>query len=144
MCSFRALLTKCQVTVSDSTLLQGDFKFFSRGTIIYIRHSKTIQFCERELQIPVAICQDKELCAVYWTQRHFSQIIGSHDYAFKLPALDGSSFPMPYHLYERTLKPEVGWTAKCFVSLISSGGMHFFGMRRLLSGGVAGKRRLVY
>lgn len=105
LCSFRALLRKCQVTLSDSSLLRRDFRFFSWGLIISIRRSKTIQFHERVLEVPVARCPNHLLCAVHWTERHFSEVPAQPDaMAFRISGADGSSAPLTYQLYQSTLK----------------------------------------
>lgn len=105
MCSFRALLRKCQVTLSDSSLLRRDFAFFPWGLIISIRRSKTIQFRERVLQVPVARCPNTQICAVHWTELHFRQVPAPPDaMAFRFPIPGGESIPLPYSYYQATLK----------------------------------------
>lgn len=105
LCSFRALLRKCQVTLSDSSLLRKDFKFYPWGLLISIRRSKTIQFRERVLQVPVARCPDTSICAVHWTKIHFDQVPAPPDsMAFLFPLPDGGSTPLPYPYYQATLK----------------------------------------
>ena len=86
LCCFRGLLRKCQVTLSDSTLHRGDFRIMEWGMIITLRRTKTIQFRQRVLQIPIARCSDIRLCAVYWTERHFAESkAGKDDLAFRIP-----------------------------------------------------------
>lgn len=105
LCSFRALLRKSQVTDSDSALRRGDFRFFDWGMIIKIRRSKTIQFGERVLEIPVARCPNRALCAVYWTLRHFRELpADSTELAFRIPGPGGGSTPMTYTAYQGMLK----------------------------------------
>ncbi len=105
LCSFRALLRKSQVTLSDSVLSRGDFQFFGWGMLITIRRTKTIQFQQRVLRIPVASCNDTQLCAVYWTKRHFHELPAKpQDPAFRLPALGVGSTPLTYRIYQDTLK----------------------------------------
>ena len=105
LCSFRALLRKCQVTLSDSSLQRRDFRFLDWGMIIAIRRSKTIQFQERVLEVPVARCRNKTLCAVYWTERHFRETPAPREaMAFRLPDGTGGSYPLPYGVYQSTLK----------------------------------------
>lgn len=105
LCSFRALLRKCQVTTSDAVLCRKDFKFFKWGMILQIRRSKTIQFGQRVLDIPVANCHDITLCAVYWTRRHFAELPAvDTEPAFRLPDGYGGSFPLTYDIYQGMLK----------------------------------------
>lgn len=102
--SFRALLRKCQVTSSDSTLLRSDFSFFHWGMIIKLRRSKTIQFSERELLIPVARTSNKDLCAVYWCEKHFLQVdLPTTEPAFQVPSPDGFQ-PLPYRALQSAIK----------------------------------------
>ena len=86
LCCFRGLLRKCQVTLSDSSLRRKNFKFFRWGMVLKITRTKMIQFSERFLQIPIARCQDIRLCAVHWTELHFTQLPASPDsLAFRVP-----------------------------------------------------------
>lgn len=105
LCSFRALLRKCQVTDSDSSLLRSDFKFFPWGMVISIRKSKTIQFHERVLEIPVARCLSTDICAVHWAELHFARTPSPQSAAaFRVPSGGGASAPLPYKVYQTTLK----------------------------------------
>ena len=84
---FRGLLRKCQLTASDSSLLRRDIKFYSWGMVITIRKSKTIQFKEHELLIPISRVTDTRLCAVYWTARHFKEVpLPDSEAAFQVPS----------------------------------------------------------
>ena len=105
LCSFRGLLRKSQVTMSDSALLRRDFGIYDWGMIITVRKSKTIQYRERSLEIPVARCPDVRLCAVHWVERHFREVRAEgQDMAFRLPAGGGASVPMTYRVYQETLR----------------------------------------
>lgn len=105
LCSFRALLRKSQVTFSDSVLNRGDFTFHKWGMIIRIHRSKTIQFSERTLDIPVANCPDTALCAVYWVKRHFWEMPArDSEPAFRIPDDSQPSVPLTYSIYQRMLK----------------------------------------
>ena len=64
--SFRALLRKAHVTMSECTLERRDFKFYRWGMMLTIRRSKTIQFKERTHIVPVAYVEERRLCAVTW------------------------------------------------------------------------------
>ena len=102
--SFRALLRKCQVTASDSTLRRSDFSFYQWGMIIKVRRSKVIQFSERELLIPVARTANLNLCAVSWCERHFLQVSASSDApAFLVPSPTGYQ-PLPYKALQASIK----------------------------------------
>lgn len=102
---FRGLLRKCQLTASDSVLLRSNFVFYDWGMVVYIRRSKTIQFAERELLIPISRVRGRELCAVYWTRRHFDEVrLAADQPAFQVPA-DGTGFrPLDYATLQSTIK----------------------------------------
>ena len=116
LCSFRGLLRKAHVTVSTATLHRKDFKFYKWGMVIHIAKSKTIQYAERTVEIPIARIATKEMCAVYWTERHFSEIPAEpHQEAFRLP----TGKPMTYRIYQDTLKfscEEIGLDPRLFSS----------------------------
>ena len=102
--SFRGLLRKAHVTASDATLCRGDITFHKWGMLIHVSKSKTIQFAERIVEIPVTYSPLEELCAVRWTQRHFSEVpAGKDEPAFRIPHPAGS-VPLAYDAYQATLK----------------------------------------
>ena len=103
--AFRGLLRKCQITLSDSVLLRSDFSFFPWGMLLRLRKTKTIQFAERELLIPITYVKNTALCAVYWTQLHFSQAhVTSDAPAFHVPASGGRWTPLSYRALQATIK----------------------------------------
>ena len=105
LCSFRALLRKCQVTASESALRRSDFSFRPWGMLVRVRRSKTIQFSERMLEIPVARCPDESPCAVYWAERHFREVPAGPDaMAFRVTTHGGISTDMQYSVYQGMLK----------------------------------------
>ena len=92
------------MTVSPCTLRRRHFTFYKWGMLIVIEKSKTIQFFERTVEIPVAYSPLEELCAVTWTLRHFNEVpAGAEDYAFRLSG-PGGSVPQDYKSYQDTLK----------------------------------------
>lgn len=105
LCSFRGLLRKAQVTESDSSLTRADFSFYDWGMVIRVKRTKTIQYRERQLEIPVARCPNLELCAVYWTQKHFLEVPGrAESMAFRTPRGPGLSGPLTYRAYQEMLE----------------------------------------
>ena len=70
---FRSLLRKCQLTESEYVLRLSDFTFYKWGMVVSVRRSKTIQFGERELLIPIARVPKSDLCAIHWVLKHFAQ-----------------------------------------------------------------------
>ena len=102
--SFRALLRKSHVTLSECTLERRDIEFYRWGMMLKVRRSKTIQFKERTHLIPVSYVQDRELCAVHWLKVHLRQLpSGRSEAAFRLPRGAGST-PMSYTYYLSALK----------------------------------------
>ena len=92
LCCFRGLLRKCHVTLSDSSLQRKDFRFYTWGMVIKVYKTKTIQFSERYLQIPIVRCQDTRLCAIHWTELHFKQMPAEDAaMAFRIPSQGGSA-----------------------------------------------------
>ena len=103
--SFRGLLRKSQVTLSDSMLLRSDFKFYDWGLLINVRRSKTIQFKERELLIPIVYVDPPELCAAHWCYELFirtNPLPGEG--AVRVPGPNGGFEPLTYQAYQATLK----------------------------------------
>lgn len=104
LCSFRALLRKCHVTESDSMLLRSDFTFTPWGMVIAIRRSKTIQYGERVLRVPVTKVANRNLCAVHWIRKHFDECATPPGGpAFRMRR-DGVLVPFPYPIYQGTIK----------------------------------------
>lgn len=103
--SFRGLLRKSQITLSDSTLLRSDFVFYPWGMVLKVRRSKTIQFSERELLIPISKLDNTDLCAVYWCRKHFHMTkVSGNSPAFQIPSPTGGFSPLTYKVLQATLK----------------------------------------
>lgn len=80
---FRTLLRKSNVLPEQATLpysahiiCRKDVEFFDWGMTITVYASKTIQFKERELQIPVFATDLSPLCAVTLLRNHIRQFPG--------------------------------------------------------------------
>ena len=102
--SFRGLLRKAHVTDSTSMLNRQDFEFHTWGMIIKVKKSKTIQFSEREVMIPVHRLTSTDLCAVHWVEKHFREVGAAPGAkAFRVPGLVGS-VPLQYPVYLHLLK----------------------------------------
>ena len=55
----------------------------------------------------------QDLCAVYWMERHISDLRASpNEMAFRIPSGGGESIPMSYNVYESTLKLFSGATGR--------------------------------
>ena len=85
--------------------------------IITIRKSKTIQFSERKLLIPVSRLKNTFLCAVFWAEKHFAEV-EAHDSspAFLVPTRLSYS-AIPYDKLQSTIK---------IVSLMEDSINHYF------------------
>ena len=104
LCAFRTLLRKCHYTKSDSMLSRGAFKFLDWGMIVTVSRTKTIQFKERELLIPVCRVKNRSICAVYWTEKHFAEVKGRPDHpAFMIPMAEEVK-PLSYTTFSEILK----------------------------------------
>ena len=69
-------------------IIKKGFRIFSVGLLITVRKSKTIQFQNRLLKIPIS--RYPNLCAVYWCERHFTEIpAGKDELAFRIPSVQG-------------------------------------------------------
>ena len=133
--AFRTLLRKCHYTWGDSMLSRGAFEFFDWGMMITVSRTKTIQFKERKLLIPVCRVKNKILCAVHWVERHFSSVKGRPDHpAFLIPGNSDMS-PMSYSVFSNILKMLAG-KAKIDADRISSHGFRSGGATFLARLGV--------
>lgn len=66
----RCLLRKGHFTASPHTLLRQDVEFTDYGLKVTIRSSKTIQFREREVVIPIVASSKSLLCPVRWLKKY--------------------------------------------------------------------------
>ena len=81
----RHLLAGSHYTFDPSQqLVRSDFQIFPWGALVTIRWSKTIQFRERVVQIPLPLIPDSPLCPVIAIQRAFSFVrnVPLHSQAF--------------------------------------------------------------
>ena len=104
LCGFRALLRKAHYTQGPDMLPRSAFAFFAWGCIITVKKSKTIQFAERELYVPIYRVADPVLCAVTWLERHFAEVpAGADEPAFLVS--DANKFaPLKYSSFQSILK----------------------------------------
>lgn len=70
--SFRCLLRKCHFTSSPHMLMRSQVEFTEYGIMVNIISSKTIQFKERILRIPVVASPGSILCPVRWLKVYLS------------------------------------------------------------------------
>ena len=100
------------LTDSESVLCRSDLSFYTWGMVISVRRSKTVQFSEREILIPVACVPNHELCAVHWVHRHFQQTkVGTSEATFQFPTPGGRGYrPLDYRTLQSTIKNFAGAT----------------------------------
>lgn len=70
--SFRCLLRKCHLTSSPHMLLRSHVEFTDYGVLLKIVSSKTIQFRERVLKIPIVESPGSIICPVRWLKTYLS------------------------------------------------------------------------
>ena len=126
--SFRALLRKQQVTdFTDATLTRSDVKMHEWGMM-----SKTIQFKQKVLHIPVSKVGDGRLCAVKWVTEHMIQSPAPPSSPLFIVPGPGGPTPMTYKMYQSTLKLTCGRAgldpAEFSSHSMRSGGATFLGM----------------
>ena len=135
LCAFRGLLRKSHYTDSKVNLKRGDFVFYDWGMTIHIKASKTIQFSERDVIIPVTRVDNEMLCAVSWVKKHFAEVkAGKKDPAFLI--IDGrKKYPISYNLFSDILKM-LAEKAKIQATRVSSHGFRRGGATYLARCGV--------
>ena len=75
---FRSLLRKSNlVTTSDwdnHIIRRSSVRFFPWGMLLSISSTKTIQFGQRTIDLPIAHAPESPLCAVYWVRQHIMDV----------------------------------------------------------------------
>lgn len=129
---FRTLLRKSNVLPDRATppyplhiVRRKDVKFYDWGMVITVCASKTIQFKERKLEIPVFLMGHSPLCAVKLLREHISMYPGTPDDPLFLKGVVAAGFkPL---LYRDVLGSLKSWVKR--IGLDSSNvGLH--SMRR--------------
>lgn len=70
----------------EKQLTRQDFRMEQDAILVDIKWSKTIQFKQKLLQIPLLPVTDEDICPVFWVQRMFRKIpAGPEDPAFGVP-----------------------------------------------------------
>lgn len=96
------LCHKCHITASESTLKRKDITFYSWGCMVSVRKTKTIQYKEKELSIPIS--KDTSLCAVHWMSKHFEAIPASDDSDIVLILLGSGYVTLACEIFQATIK----------------------------------------
>ena len=75
--------------------------------LIKVRKSKTIQFDQKELLIPIFYLANRKRCAMFWVKKHFCQVIVLDDSpAFQVAESDSDSGfrPLQYTSFQATIQ----------------------------------------
>lgn len=99
---YRCLLRKGHVTASPHNKLRSNLEFMSYGACLTVYSSKTIQFRERVVKIPIVRSQGSILCPVRWLRKYLSQVqVKPGSPLFLMPR---SLKPMSYSYFTDRLK----------------------------------------
>ena len=101
-CKSHLLLMSAQKFDSSKQLTKSDFKFFPWGTLITIRWSKTIQFRERVVDIPLPCIPGSKLCPTTAVIHafHFTNSTAANSQAF---TWDDNSLSPKTHVFTYNL-----------------------------------------
>lgn len=98
---FRCLLRVGHVTKSVHCVCRKDLLLTKYGLCLTLRSSKTIQFAEREVLIPVIASRGSVLCPVYWIKKYLARVnVKSEEPLFIIP---GSRSAMSYKWFSSRL-----------------------------------------
>lgn len=92
----------------EENLVRADFRIHDKVMLVHIKWSKTLQYGERKLLIPVIPFLDAELSATAWFQYMIHEIPAKpQDPAFAVPDKNNKLWPLSYSQLSRLLKK---WT----------------------------------
>lgn len=98
---YRCLLRKSHFTKSNHTLQREDVSFTDYGILVTLRSSKTVQFRERVVTIPVIESPGSILCPVRWLRLYLKYVqVPLKGPLFVIPS---TKKPLPYGLFARRL-----------------------------------------
>lgn len=99
---------------SQKQLTRKHVHFGKNVVLVVIRWSKTIQYKEKELLLPLLTARDVTICPVYWLRLMCKKVkTEGISPLFALPKKDGSVVPLTYAQLAGKLKE---WVARCGVS----------------------------
>lgn len=106
---FRSLLRKSNVLPSSSlvdrhVLRRSDVRFHSWGMMLHVKSSKTIQYNERKLEIPIFSIPGSPLCAVNMLQEHWVRFPASLDSPLFMKSTKQGMRPLLYNDVLQCLK----------------------------------------
>lgn len=80
----------------EKQLTREDIRIFNNAIVIDIKWSKTIQFAEKVLQVPLLPVADEDICPVFWMRKLLLRFpAGPKDPAFCVPVA-GHNIPVSY------------------------------------------------
>lgn len=107
--AYRCLLRKGHYTYSTHMLRRQDVEFTDYGVCITLHSSKTIQYRERLVKIPVVAATGSALCPVYWLKVYFNKVRASPSAPlFIVPGTQHCT--LSYHVFSKLLK---AFVSKC-------------------------------
>lgn len=99
--AYRCLLRKSHYTSSPHSIRVEDIEFTDYGLSLSIRSSKTIQYSERVLVIPVIAAPNSILCPVFWLKTYMSVCKVISGTLFMLPGKKPRKYT--YSMYSKKL-----------------------------------------
>lgn len=98
---FRSLLRKSNVLPINANdkahlILRKDVSFFSWGMLLRVHSSKTLQYQERQLEVPIFSMPGSPLCAVTFVKKHFESYPADMDSPLFLKWKNGRVTPLLY------------------------------------------------
>ena len=106
---FRTLLRKSNVVPDSSSKMlhvvrRCDIEFCDWGMWVRVKSSKTLQFAEYVLEIPVHYVQDLSFCVVSMLKRHFTEMPAAGDSPLFLKPGASGNVPVLYNDLLRFIK----------------------------------------
>lgn len=102
---YRCLLRKSHFTQSPHTMLRSDITFTDYGMVVKLRSSKTIQFTERVVEIPVIKSVGSLLCPVHWLLKYLRYVkVKENGPLFVVPSTGET---LTYRMFSNKLKESV-------------------------------------
>ena len=89
-------------------LSRDSFSSGSSGLIVTVRDTKTIQFKERSLELPLYSCHGSPLCPVSAVLNHFDMFPARPESPAFLHTKGGNTRPYTYSTFSKTLSDKIG------------------------------------
>ena len=85
-------------------LTRGDITFRGPLTLVDIKWSKTLQYRQRELRLPLLQARNKQICPIYWLTYIFNKLPARRDQPLLCYPKNGKMVPVTYDLMSSKLK----------------------------------------